>query len=238
MKKFFKNIVKRVFPILGIEIDFALDRGISIFGINIRRAKRKYAYRSIYALKRCLKLPIKSVLDVGSGGGEHARKFKLSGKEVTCVDYGTSIYADKFIKSDGIERIEVDFNLWQVDKKYDLVWASHVLEHQQNVGLFLQKLINLCSNEGYIAITVPFPHRHLWGGHLSLWTPGFLAYNIILQGIDLSSSQLIYGFKEISVIFKIKKIQLPRDLTYDSGDIKKLKNYFPNYFFEGSDAWF
>ena len=112
--------------------------------------------------------------------------------------------------------------IWQVDKKYDLVWASHVLEHQQNVGLFLQKLINLCNDEGYIAITVPFLHRRLWGGHLSLWTPGFLAYNIVLQGIDLSRSQLIYGFKEISVIFKIKKIQLPRDLTYDSGDIKNL----------------
>lgn len=239
MKNFLKKLVKIFFPIIGFEIDFALDRGISLFGVNIRSTKRKYTGgRSSYALKKCLGLPIKSVLDVGSGGGEHARKFKSIGKQVTCVDYGTSIYADKFINNDGIERIIVDFNRWEIDKKYDLVWASHVLEHQQNVGLFLQKLIKLCSNKGYIAITVPFPHRHLWAGHLTLWTPGLLAYNIVLQGIDLSSSQFIYGFKETSIIFQVKNFKLPSDLTYDFGDIDKLKDFFPKYFYESSDVWF
>jgi len=30
-----------------------------------------------------------------------------------------------------------DFNAMIIKKKYDLVWASHVLEHQQNVGMFI-----------------------------------------------------------------------------------------------------
>ena len=85
-------------------------------------------------------------------------------------------------------------------------------------------------------ITVPFPHRNLWGGHLTLWTPGLLAYNCVLCGLDISDSKLFYGNREISIIFKPIKIELPK-LSFDAGDLIKLSPFLPNGFTENSDGW-
>ncbi|CAA9499015.1 MAG: hypothetical protein AVDCRST_MAG91-945, partial [uncultured Sphingomonadaceae bacterium] len=30
-------------------------------------------------------------------------------------------------------------------RRYDLVWASHILEHQRNAGIFIDKLVELCA---------------------------------------------------------------------------------------------
>ena len=74
-----------------------------------------------------------------------------------CVDYGTSIYAQKKL-DDGIEVVNVDFNTFKATEKFDLVWASHVLEHQRDIGSFIERLMNCCSCDGYVSITLPDPH--------------------------------------------------------------------------------
>ena len=111
------------------------------------------------------------------------------------------------------------------------------MEHQRNPGIFIEKLIECCATTGHIVITVPFPHRRLWGGHLGLWSPGLLAYNIVLCGINLSSAEIFYGYRETSIIFKPLKIDLPA-LSFDSGDLLILAKYLPKGFSENSDAWF
>ena len=231
-----KNYIKKL-SYLGIEINYALDDGISIFGVNLSKVKHSYDMRSGVALNRCRKFKPNNVLDVGSGGGEHASAFLQDGAEVTCIDFGTSIYATEAEAKEvsGIRLIKADFVSWDIDQKYDLVWASHVLEHQRDVGTFVEKLISCCEENGRIAITVPTPHRNLWGGHLTLWSPGLLAYNIVLCGIDLSSAELFYGYREVSIIFSPIYISLP-ELTHDSGDLYKLQKYLPQGFGENSDA--
>ena len=212
--------------------------GISFFGYNFfydqRIGSRKF--RSEYALQHALKLNPKNVLDVGSGGGYHALEFKKNGASVTCVDYGTSIYASESNIHD-LKIINVDFNIFIPTEQFQLVWASHILEHQRNVGSFINKLIECCDDNGNICITLPDPHRNLWGGHLSIWSPGLLAYNIVLCGIDLSSSIFIRGTNEFSILFKPVKISLPNDLTFDSGDLNKLSSYLPQNFVENCDPW-
>lgn len=230
-----KNILKQLSH-FGLDINYALDSGLSIGGINFSRARHPYAKRSSVALRRCISLKPNIVLDVGSGGGEHASAFKEGGAEVTCIDFGTSIYAKNSSQANGLNVINIDFQSWDNNKLYDLVWASHVLEHQRNCGAFIEKLIVCCSPNGKVAITVPAPHRRLWGGHLTLWTPGLLAYNIILCGVDLSESEIFYGYREISIVFTPKRASLP-DLTYDSGDILLLKKLFPNSLSENVDSW-
>lgn len=230
-----KNILKRL-SFLGLEVNYALDSGLSVCGLNISRSRYPFSKRSSVALKKCLSVKPKMVLDVGSGGGEHALAFKNSGAEVTCIDFGTSIYASKSRNNDGLNVINIDFLNWNSDNLYDLVWASHVLEHQRNCGTFIEKLLNSCSPNGKVAITVPTPHRRLWGGHLSLWSPGLLAYNIVLCGVDLSEAEIFYGYREISIIFTPKRVSLP-DLTFDSGDLLLLKNFLPCGLSENIDAW-
>jgi 2-polyprenyl-3-methyl-5-hydroxy-6-metoxy-1,4-benzoquinol methylase len=222
---------------LGIEVTNSFDRGISVFGINVAKGKYPEAPRSHVALEKCISLKPSTVLDVGSGGGEHAYAFSQSGSKVTCIDFGTSVYAEKAIPHTTINVIYADFTTWDPTGLFDMVWASHVLEHQRNVGSFIEKLIACCSPDGHVCITVPNPHRNLWGGHLSLWTPGFLAYNCVMCGLDLSKATMVYGHREFSIIFKPTKTTLP-ELSYDSGDIKKLQNLFPAGFGEDTDAWF
>jgi SAM-dependent methyltransferase len=233
---FIKDFIKRLSNI-GLEVNYSLDNGLSIAGMNFTRARHSYANRSQIALDKCLRFNPFNVLDVGSGGGYHAAVFAESGANVTCIDFGTSIYAVEAKSCKGVNVVEVDFSLWTPDQQYDLVWASHVLEHQRNIGFFLDKMISCCKPQGKVAITVPFPHRKLWGGHLTLWTPGLLAYNVVLCGIDLSNADVLYGYRETSIIFQPKMATLPT-LTYDSGDLDKLKPYLPSGFGENTDSWF
>jgi SAM-dependent methyltransferase len=231
-----KEFLKRLSS-LGIEINFALDSGLSFAGMNLSRSRHGYAARSQEALERCLKLKPGTVLDVGSGGGHHAASFASGGASVTCIDFGTSVYAKEANSADGVRVFHVDFAFWQPDMQYEMVWASHVLEHQRNVGAFIEKLVSCCAADGKVIVTVPTPHRRLWGGHLTLWTPGLLAYNIVMCGIDLSDAELFYGYREISIIFRPRRITLP-SLTFDSGDLDALRPYLPKGFGENSDAWF
>lgn len=225
--RFKLNIARAPFP------------GVSIFGLVVYRDARPGPIkpRSQYALEEVLKLEHGTLLDVGSGGGSHAFNFSRNGFDVECVDYGTSVYAKKRLKN-GISIHEVDFMNFKPTKKYDIVWASHVLEHQRNVGLFIDKLIDCTSEHGTIVITVPDQHRRMLGGHLTHWSPGLLVYNCVLAQNDMRKSKIIRGSNEWTIVFKRKKITLPYNLTYDFDDINKLKEFLPAEIFEQVDLFY
>jgi 2-polyprenyl-3-methyl-5-hydroxy-6-metoxy-1,4-benzoquinol methylase len=158
MKQFVKSLSR-----FGVEINFAMDSGVSFGGLNISQARKPLADRSSAALHHCQTLGAKTILDVGSGGGHHASAFAAKGGQVTCIDFGTSVYAQEKGHAPGIELVEVDFLHWQSPKTFDLVWASHVLEHQRNPGQFIDKLISLCAPKGHVAIIVPTPPSQALG---------------------------------------------------------------------------
>ena len=173
-------------------------------------------------------ISFETVLDVGSGQGLHSDYFLSHGKKVTAVDFGTSEYYLKRNSNMDVEFIIGDFNEIDFgDKQYDCVWCSHILEHQRNVGQFLEKVISLTSDNGYICITVP-PHKDkIVGGHVTWWNAGLLLYNLVSAGLDCSEAMVrTYGYN-ISVIVKKKIFKLPNNLDSDKGDIEKLSKYFP-----------
>jgi len=90
--------------------------------------------------------------------------------------------------------------------------------------------------DGLIAITVPPAKSQIVGGHLSIWNPGLLIYNMILSGLDCSEASVKkYGYN-ISVIVKKRSIKVP-PLLYDYGDIQRLTEYFPYpYNYHGFDG--
>lgn len=233
-----KRLVRNSLSKLGLNLTYALTPGISAFGLNVFADSRPgpLRYRSSYALDYALELEPKTVLDVGSGGGRHAQIFAEHGCDVLCVDYGTSIYAQN-ANIAGLKIVSADFNKFTSEVQYDLVWASHVLEHQRNVGTFIERLIDCCASDGMVCITVPDPHRNLWGGHVTLWTPGLLAYNVVLCGVDLSSAKFVRGSGEFSLFFSPVRVALPVDLTFDYGDLDKLSKYLPQSWCENGDPW-
>lgn len=174
-----------------------------------------------------------SVLDIGSGSGEHLQVFNACGKSVTAVDIGSSCYFDDrkqdytFVVGN---YMDVSFN-----KTFDCIWASHILEHQLNVHLFLSKVYGELEPNGILAVTVPPRKPQIVGGHVSIWNAGLLLYNLVLAGFDCSSAAVKqYGYN-ISVIVRKGSFSLP-GLSFDKGDIDQLKPWLPSEFFEGIDG--
>lgn len=167
-----------------------------------------------------------TVLDVGAGEGVHAELLASKGKMVTCIDYGESVYFKK--KKSPVSVIVADFCEYKFYQQYDCVWCSHVLEHQRNPGLFLEKVYSVLKEGGVLAVTVPPAKDSVVGGHVSLWSSGLLLYNLVLSGFDCSNAKVLcYGYN-ISVVVEKRSFQMPR-LAYDSGDVRMLKKYFPEF---------
>jgi len=175
-----------------------------------------------------------TVIDVGCGAGLHAEALAAHGKKVTLCDYGKSIYFERI--SSRHEVLIGDFCEMEFPGRYDCVWASHVLEHQPDANRFLRKCADLLNEGGIACITVPPLKPELVGGHVSLWTPGHLVYQMVLAGFDCKEAVVArYGYN-ITVIAPKSTRPLP-PVVYDNGDIDRLSDFFPGDVREGTDGW-
>jgi SAM-dependent methyltransferase len=164
-----------------------------------------------------------SILDVGSGAGTHSYFFRNCGISARTLDFGTSKYA-----SDQMNEIDYVGNFYdlQIDKRFECVWACHVLEHQPNSGEFLGRCRELLTDDGFIAVTVPPAKQIIVGGHLSIWNEGLLLYNLVRAGFDCSEAIVLrYGYN-ITVIAK-RACDVPRSASFDAGDLRDLRGRFP-----------
>lgn len=96
----------------------------------------------------------------------------------------------------------------------------------------IQKIYRDLSKNGVLAITVPPLKYSIVGGHLSLWNAGMLIYHLIMAGFNCSKAAILQYDYNISVIVRKKAAALP-PLDHDSGDIERLKDYFPFQVIEG-----
>lgn len=166
-----------------------------------------------------------SVLDIGSGTGEHALLFRKHGKQVTTIALSAPAEIIGDFRDQAIH----------LDAPYDCLWVSHVLEHQRNIGDFLEQCFDVMSYGGVLAVTVPPLKHQIVGGHVALWNAGTLLYNLILAGFDCSNAAVkTYGYN-ISVIVEKRPFKMPK-LNMDSGDIETLAPYFPTKVGEGFDG--
>lgn len=175
-----------------------------------------------------------SILDIGSGEGLHSDVLLEVGKKVTSIDFGNSIYFNK--RSTTHDTIIDNYYEHNFEKKFDAIWASHVLEHQPNPNFFLKKIFRDLKENGVLALTVPPLKHDIVGGHVTLWNAGLLMYQLILAGFNCRDISIkSYGYN-ISVVLNKVSIESYPELSYDSGDILKLADYFPegiNEPFEG-----
>lgn len=160
--------------------------------------------------------PKSKILDIGAGKEQmHTRWF--SNKRHICHT------CDFFPKS----TYEGDFNTLDIPSDtYDVVWASHVLEHQLNVNSFLTKCHDVLKVGGLVAVTVPPRTTYTAGGHVTQWNPGMLIYNLVLAGFDCSNAHIKQYEYNQSVIAYKNPFTMPK-LRYDSGDLGILNKWLP-----------
>jgi SAM-dependent methyltransferase len=231
---------------------------VRLFGLEIKRTRKRWlgpshfyrelrnldpgdAYRHLQfaglGLKHLIdEYAFETVLDIGSGQGLHTEVFLRSGKDVTSLDLGSSIYYER--STNKHRTIHADFNSHPFPERFDCIWASHVLEHQLNVNAFLRKCHETLNDRGILAVTVPPMKPEIVGGHVTLWNAGLLLYNLVLAGYDCRNARVLkYGYNITAIVQKNGTIVLPQ-LSFDSGDIDRLAAYLPEGFHEGIDGDF
>jgi SAM-dependent methyltransferase len=157
------------------------------------------------------------VLDLGSGTGAHAVAMREAGLEPVTI----SLIPPADLVGDFFE-LELP--------TFDAIWASHVLEHQVNPGLFLRRCFELLPEGGLLAVTVPHDRRDMAGGHVISWSEGLLAYHLVLAGFDCREASFgLYGRGRIqlsAVLAKVSRPEVP-GLICDRGDLELLAPFFP-----------
>lgn len=172
-----------------------------------------------------------SVLDIGCGTGQATRRFVERGKRVTCIDVSEDVRAH--LAGLDVELLIGDFGATALQRTFDCVWASHVLEHQPDPHRFLKKVLDTVAPGGCVCVTVPPAKYEVVGGHVALWTAGLLLYRMVLAGFDCREAMVCtYGYN-ISLIVRRKAIEEMPRLACDSGDVDRLAAYLPEGCGEG-----
>ena len=159
-----------------------------------------YASFALMTLLRCYKFS--TVLDIGSARGVVGDILKTVGKQTTSVEIMDGYPAPDY----RADYLEIKF-----DKKFDVIWCSHVLEHQRNIGIFLEKCLNDLNEGGVLVVTVPLEHTNirLTMGHCNYFSLWSLCYQLASVGFDIKKSAVAAYYGNLTVIAKkpVERIQ-------------------------------
>lgn len=178
--------------------------------------------------------PFKSVLDVGAGDAKSSLEFVKNRRQTDIIELSTSYYFKKKMKN--FNKIYIgDFVKKKFSKKYDAIYISHVLEHQENIKLFLDKVFSSLKKKGFLCIIVPPRKPFIISGHYNFFNQGLLCYRLVMSKFNCQKIKIITYDYNIGIILKKKEIKKFPKLRGDIGDLDKLKNYFPKKFRENRD---
>jgi len=162
-----------------------------------------YSHLTLLKMLKCF--DFHTVLDIGSHQRRVTRVFEHLGKETTTVEPAPGYEAD--YKKD---YLEVTF-----PRKFDAIWCSQTLEHQRNVGQFVDKLFDDLADGGVLALTVPYDvGPHLNFGHCNQFTPYVVLYHLVLSGFDCSRASLLVYNHNIGIVLKKKYNGVRRHLRW------------------------
>lgn len=181
-----------------------------------------------------LEKEFRTILDIGVGTGAASLFFAQAGKDVTGIGLDLNSYGLPFelLEKLKIKLHEVTFESFGSDKKFDAIWASHVLEHTQNPGFFLDKAKSLLEDKGYLFVAVPPYKEQIVGGHVTNgWNMGQLLYNLLLAGFDVKHGNFIcHGYNIFAVVQPLASKEfenVSKLIRMDNGDLEALSDFWP-----------
>ena len=190
--------------------------------------------RAVRLLRHALEQEPTAVLDIGVGKGKHAFSFLAQGSKVTGVDVQPPPLQHVLY-----EHKEESFELADFgDRKYDLVWCSHTLEHVPNVQAFLIKIASLLKEDGMLYIAVPTDdQKRFHVGHLTLWNPLLLMYNLVCAGINAREALWYTEYCTIGLCVKREPVIDLSWRTSMPSELKGLHQFMPGRIRNECGSW-
>jgi SAM-dependent methyltransferase len=188
--------------------------------------------RSVRLLEYAISKKPETVLDIAVGPGYHAMAFIANGSKVTGMDVTPAK-----IEHPDYTHLQSPYELTNLDEKFDMVFSCHTLEHIPNPQHFLVHLAKWCKDDGWLAISVPPSKDRLHVGHLTLWTPAHLVYNLICAGWDCRDAIWYTEYMSIGLMVQ-KKPEL--DLSWRTGlpsETLALNQFTPIIVNHEDNAW-
>ena len=140
------------------------------------------------------------VLDIGGAHGDHSQIMRSFGLKVDLIDK----YEEK-------AEFKGDFNTFQFKKKYDMIFCSHVIEHQRNQGAFLDKIYDILKDNGDLVISGPTHEAEKFvEGHISTTILPVFLQILIYSGFDCKNGKMmsIAGIENSFIVKKAKNFSI------------------------------
>ena len=142
----------------------------------------------------------KTSLDIGSGDGVHSEIMQHVGFKVTGVDK----YSDR-------ADYTMDFMSYTKARQmdFDVVFCSHVIEHQRNVGEFLDRIYDVLSDDGVLIISAPnHSAETLIEGHINSFIFPLFLQQLIHAGFDCKNGKYLSAMENSFIVSKSKDFEL------------------------------
>jgi len=139
--------------------------------------------------------PGSTILDIGCGPGVHLDYFRTK----RLIGTGLDRDPDNFRYHGEIEHVQDVSELGQ--RKFDYVFASHVLEHCPNTHFALKQWLSFLKEDGIMIVFVPPFFNEVSNDHWNIgWNVGQLAMTLVAAGLDCKQSTFyqtsdqVFGF--------------------------------------------
>ena len=120
--------------------------------------------------------------------------------------FGLSV--DLIDKYESKAEFKGDFNTHKFKSKYDMVFCSHVIEHQRNQGAFLDKIYDILNDDGDLVISGPkHPAERFVEGHISTTILPVFLQILIYAGFDCKNGKMM-SLAGIENSFIVKKAKI------------------------------
>lgn len=173
---------------------------------NLPSQWKKSIYQQVRHLKRSIHKNAK-ILEIGCGEGLLLNELFKAGYNVTGIEPSTT--ASERARKKGLNVITGEFPNTNLDKKYDVIILSHVLEHLQDPGLIIQEikkvgaggmLFLVQANYKGIIPTIEKDRWYAWMPNQHFWhfTPTGLRNFVKFYGLkllDVENSTLVHPKK-------------------------------------------
>ena len=147
-----------------------------------------------------------TVLDVGCGAGLQARIMADYGFQVTGLTMSSAKgYTGECLQPEQVVR--KDFFAYNGDP-FDVVYASHILEHIPAPEDFLKRARQMVKPGGCLIITVPNDEKNILNSHIHTFNAGRLLRYLLCAGFDCRKAQILtYGYNLSLILPEVEYIE-------------------------------